>query len=278
MGMIRKAIIPAAGRGTRLLPATVYVAKELLPVGRKPMVQWALEEAAEAGVEEALLVVSKEKVGAFRAYFSAAQRSEFAGVPAMRRVRALQERMRITYVFQNESRGLGDAILQAREHVDGEPVLVLLPDNVLFGGAGAARQLIRGYEEFGRTVLGLLRVTPDRAAQFGNCGGVTCNRWDEGLFEITHLQDKGPGVFQMGGETSRLRVCGRYLLEPGFFEVAAAMPAKTGEFDDVPILQKLIEQGSVSGAELDGTLFDCGHWDGYWAANQFYEEHKELWN
>lgn len=247
-----------------MYPLARAIPKEFLPVGPKPMLQFAIEEADAADVDEIILVVNETKERLIRTYFS---NGDFGYAD------------KFVFVEQEEPRGLADAILQTRGYLKSEPFLLLLPDNVFWGSSPSAVQLVTCFKEYSQNVIGLIEITENEAPLFGNCGKVELQRLKNDVFEIIKLADKEPGSFSLDGARRGFRTCARYILGPEFLsEADRMMRSDHGEFDDVPILQTLIQKSTMLGLRLDGKLFDCGRWEGYWAANRYYWEHGASWS
>src|SRR3954464_7194138 len=177
---VRKAVIPAAGFGTRMLPAAKAVPKEMLPVLDRPTIQYVVEEAADAGADDVLLVTSRDKK-AVEDHFDRSpeleQRLAAGGKAALlASVEALAAKVKVHSVRQPSQRGLGDAVNQARRHVGDEPFLCLLGDTIFSTPAGSAgplpsRQLVDAWREFGTSVIGLEEVPPEKVSRYGVVGG-----------------------------------------------------------------------------------------------------------
>lgn len=276
---IKKAIIPAAGLGSRMLPLTNYLPKEILPIGNRPMIQFALEEALAAGADEIFIIINKKRKHILEDYFNnfTAQNSDHYSLELT--LRNLSEKCRLTFIDQEEPLGLVNAVQKVEAFIAEEPFFLLLPDNVYFGRPASTAQLLECFAEYKHNILGLIEVAKDRAGLFGNCGKVQVRNLKNNFFSITNLQNKAPGTFDLGGLDKALRSCGRYILGPEFFHEAEKMK-KNGkpELDDVPILQNLIKKQKMLGVVLKGKLFDCGNWEGYWAANRYWIDNRAQWN
>ena len=268
---ISKAVIPAAGLGTRLLPATAAIPKELLPVGLKPMIQHCLEEALRSGLNEIAIIVSPQKSPIRDFIRNAVSSSQ----PALNEFSRLLRKARIEYLEQPRPRGVAVALARARDFTAGEPFAVLLPDNVCFAATPAVGQMLPHLEK-GRCALALIEYRRETAGWFGNCGRVDCQPIDDPLYRITRLHDKGSGNFDLGGRTRELVGYARYLLQPYFFDYledsAPADPVM--EWDDTPVLQKIIGDRQMTGVRLTGEAFDAGNPAGYMAANRSAEGHS----
>lgn len=269
--MIPWAVVPTAGRGTRLLPATLAVPKVLLPVGVRPMLDWTLAEAARSGVGGVLVVVSPRH-RAVREYVEAACRP---GPDASWELPRLLQDVEVHLVEQPHPTGVGDALFRCREWTGDDPFAVLLPDNWFDAGDPAAAQVARTLETTGLNVLGLTEVHPDEAELYGDVGRVELEPLGEEDYRVLELQDKGSGAFRPGaGEGPELRGCARYVLLPEFYEVLEATrprgaKAAESEWDDVPAFQALIDAGRLAGRRISGCHFDLGRPSGYLAAQRW---------
>ena len=263
---ISKAVIPAAGLGTRLLPATAGIPKELLPVGLKPMIQHCLEEAIQSGLKEIAIILSPQK-SPIRTFLREAASSSH---PALEEFARLLRGARIEYLEQTRPHGVADALSRARDFTSGEPFAVLLPDNVCFASTPPVRQMLTRLEP-GRCALALIEYRRETADWFGNCGRVDCEPIEDPVYRITRLHDKGTGTFDLRGKARELVGYARYLLQPYFFDyLEETTPADPGqEWDDTPVLQKIILDRQMTGVHLTGEAFDVGNPAGYLAANRF---------
>jgi UTP--glucose-1-phosphate uridylyltransferase len=276
---IKKAVIPAAGLGSRMLPLTSCLPKEILPIGNRPMIQFALEEALAAGVDEIFIIIDKKRKHIIKDYFNNFTTRDSDPYALELTPRNLSEKCQLTFINQAAPLGLVDAVQKVEAFIAEEPFFLLLPDNVYFGRPASTAQLLECFSEYNHNILGLIEVTKDEAGLFGNCGKVRVQNLKNDFFLITNLQDKAPGTFDLGGLDKALRSCGRYILGPEFFHETEKMK-KDGkpELDDVPILQNLIQKQKMLGVVLKGRLFDCGHWEGYWAANRYWMDNRAQWN
>lgn len=272
---VRKAVIPAAGLGTRMLPLTKYIPKELLPIGKLPMMQYAIEEAAAAGVEEIYIITNKNRKKLIEDYFSNESwqiSSIYNSEEGERNVR----RCHLVFLEQEKLMGVADAIYLSKRYIGTDPFFVLMPDNVFLGREPSIVQLLRYFMEYNENILALIEVKKEEANLYSNSGKVEVKLLKENLYSIGRLMDKGPLTLH---EAPMIRYCGRYILGPEFFYEGEKIQRDVGgELDDVPILQELVKRKSVLGVILQGKLFDCGHWEGYWAANQYWNENRGKWN
>lgn len=262
-----KAVIPAAGFGTRFLPATKVVPKEMLPLGDRPALHWIVEEALEAGASEVIIVTSPEKP-AIREYFTAAPcwQERLKAKPEIRErmaeLDALCERVR--FVEQVEQRGLGHAILQAVPLLeDGAPFLVLLGDAVASQPESCAPGMSRVSSiNQGCSVIGLQRVARERVSSYGVVSGVALEECERS-FVIDGVVEK-PKVDEA---PSNLAIAGRYLLSPSILPLLARQaPAANGEIQLTDSIGELIRSERVMGYCYPGERFDIGNPTDYRAA------------
>ena len=255
---IRKAVIPAAGFGTRMLPAAKAIPKEMLPILDRPTIQYVVEECAKAGVDDVLLITSLEKPALekhFRPNAELESRLAAGGKSALlASIIDLIARVRVSSVFQNEQRGLGDAVMRAREHVGDEPFLCLLGDAIFSGDApGPATQLASAYREFGTSIIGLEEVSPEKVERYGVVGGTMLR---DGVIRIGTLVEKPPRE----SAPSRLAIAARYVLTPRIFEcIERTKPGKGGEIQLTDSIRLLLEHEPVHGVVLDAKRHDIGN-------------------
>jgi UTP--glucose-1-phosphate uridylyltransferase len=266
---IRKAVIPAAGLGTRLLPATKAVPKEMMPIVNKPAIQVIVEECVAAGVELIVLVNGRYK-GALEDHFDVSY--EVQDVLALQgkselldRITHLSEMVDIVSVRQNRPLGLGHAVHCARPVIgDDEPFAVLLPDDLVDAERPAIRQLIDVFEDTGMGALALVEVPPGHEPMYGM---VTSEPMGGRRHRLRTMVEKPPA----GQAPSNLGIVGRYVL-PGsaFAHIAATKPGKNGEIQLTDALVALMEQSGMVGHLLEGQRYDTGDVGGLIEANLAY--------
>jgi UTP--glucose-1-phosphate uridylyltransferase len=259
---LTKAVIPAAGLGTRMLPAARAVPKELLPVLDRPTVQYVVEEAAAAGLTDVLLVSSAGKPALaehFRSDPELTARLTAGGKAGlMRSLDELLGKIRISTVHQPSPRGLGDAVAQAREFVGNEAFVCLLGDTIfgdtIFGpGLGPASELAAAYARLGTSVIGLAEVAEDRVSRYGIVGG---DVGPDGVVRITTLVEK-PSPAEA---PSRLAIAARYVLTPGIFDcLDQVAPGKNGEVQLTDAIRLLCDREPVHGIVLKSPRHDVGN-------------------
>ena len=258
MKKIRKAVIPAAGFGTRFLPATKATPKEMLPIVDKPTIQYIVEEALDSGIED-ILIISGHAKRAIEDHFDAAPALE-AELRARGKLDLLAEvqetaDINIHYIRQKYMRGLGDAILCAKGFMGDEPFAVLLGDDVVYNPAKPAlRQLMEVYEQTGLSVLGCQKVRPEQVSSYGIVAGTS--EADPRLMRVTDMVEK-PALEEA---PSRLAVLGRYIITPEIFELLEhTAPGKGGEVQLTDALRVLAQQEAVYAYDFEGMRYDLGN-------------------
>ena len=255
---IKKAVIPAAGFGTRFLPSTKATPKEMLPIVDRPTIQYIVEEALESGIED-ILVISGHAKRAIEDYFDSAPILEEAlrksGKTELLEMVQQTADIRVHYIRQREMRGLGDAILTAKAFVGSEPFAVLLGDDVVYTDKGkpALKQLIEIYETYGRTVLGCQTVAKEAVVNYGIVDGSKLD--NERILKVNDMVEK-PSVEDA---PSQLAVLGRYIITPSVFEILEKTPAgKGGEVQLTDALKVLAQREAVFAYDFIGERYDLG--------------------
>ena len=261
---VRKAVFPVAGLGTRFLPATKSMPKEMLTVVDKPLIQYAVEEALEAGIEQIIFVTGRGK-GALEDHFDISYELE-ATMRARGKSLALIDGIRQqpgspVYVRQQEPLGLGHAVWCAREIVGDEPFAVLLPDELMVGRPNFTAQMVEAYNQVGGNVIGALEVPEEETSKYGI---ISPGNIDGRLTEVTALVEK-PAA---GTSPSNLMIPGRYILQP---EVMRILDRKEtgagGEIQLTDAMAQLIGQQPFHGFTFNGDRYDCGDKAGFIQAN-----------
>ncbi len=258
---VRKAVFPVAGLGTRFLPATKSMPKEMLTVVDKPLIQYAVEEALEAGIEQIIFVTGRGK-GALEDHFDISYELE-ATMKARGKSLAVVEGIRQkpgspVYVRQQEPLGLGHAVWCAREIVGDEPFAVLLPDELMVGGF--MKQMVEAYDQVGGNVIGALEVPDSETDKYGI---ISPGKQDGRLTEVTALVEK-----PKGRAPSNLMIPGRYILQPEVMQILDAQePGAGGEIQLTDAMAKLIGRQPFHGFTFDGQRYDCGDKAGWLTAN-----------
>lgn len=257
MQKIRKAIIPAAGFGTRFLPATKAMPKEMLPIVDKPTIQYIAEEILESGIDQ-ILIISGHAKRAIEDHFDSSPELEshlyeHGKISVLKEIRKISS-IKIHYVRQQYMRGLGDAILCAKDFVDGEPFGVILGDDVVYHPEKPAlKQLMEQYEQTGGTVIGCQCVAPERVSAYGIIAGKEIN--DKGLLKVDDMIEK-PSISEA---PSRVAALGRYVITPEVFEVLEqTAPGKGGEIQLTDALRVMAHAGNVYAYCFEGKRYDTG--------------------
>ncbi|MFH1761446.1 MAG: UTP--glucose-1-phosphate uridylyltransferase GalU [bacterium] len=254
--MIRKAVIPAAGFGTRFLPLTKVQPKEMLPIVDKPTIQFVIEEAVKSGIHDILVIIGKSK-RALEDHFDRSFELE-AELKAKGKENMLKEINKITqmanlhFIRQKELNGLGDAISYARMHVGNEPFAVLLGDTIFDSKIPGIAQLMKIYEKYRKTVIGLERVPKQKVSKYGIIKG---EKKAKGLYKITDFIEK-PSIKQA---PSNLAAAGRYILSPDIFNfLEKTARGKGNEIQLTDAIKALNKTQDIYGLKLDGIRYDIG--------------------
>ena len=249
-----KAIIPAAGLGTRFLPATKAQPKEMLPVYDKPTIQYVVEEAVASGIEDIIIVTGRHKRSLedhFDKYYELEYNLQKAGKDReLRQIRKITDLADICYVRQKEQKGLGDAIKCGERHIGGEPFAVLLGDSITRGPTPCTKQLIDVYNKYNASAISVEEVPLDKVERYGIING---SEVEKDIYKITELIEKPPAE-----ETpSNLAIMGRYVLTPDIFDKLDETEAGYGgEIQLTDALQKL---DSIYGVTFNGKTYDIGN-------------------
>jgi UTP--glucose-1-phosphate uridylyltransferase len=256
---VTKAVIPAAGLGTRLRPLTSYTPKELLPVGGKPIIQYTLEMYMATGISEFCIVTSPEKPQ-LRDFITGNWTPPALPFEKDARFYEQLRQCRIVFVTQSHPRGVADAIGLAKDFVEDEPFACIMPDCLLFSDRPHAQQLLPVFERYQKSVISTIFVTGANVKGFGNVGLLETQRIDGKSFLITSLSDKKPEpLTARPGETIHKGFGGGIYLPEYFNLIEIIRPGAKGELDDVPIHQMFVKQGKLLGVLLEGAAFDVGH-------------------
>jgi UTP--glucose-1-phosphate uridylyltransferase len=262
---ITKAVIPAAGLGTRFLPATKASPKEMLPLVDKPLIQYVVEEAVNAGIRQLIVVTGRGKRAIedhFDASFELEENLRASGKSEMlREMQRIADLADFAYVRQRHPRGLGHAILCARHLVGDEPFAVLLGDDIIDAPVSALGQMLKAYEQLAAPIVGIQQVARREVRQYGiikprrNAAKGAAPPLAPNLYRVEDLVEKPPPE----QAPSRLAVVGRYILPGDIFEVlAATRPGKNGEIQLTDALRVLASRGPMYGCLLEGKRHDAG--------------------
>ena len=253
---IRKAVIPAAGLGTRFLPTSKAVPKELLPILDKPMIQYGVEEAAAAGIEHVIIVTSPGKEP-LENYFRRDPELERLLIEGgsqdlLDKVRKVSSLARISFVIQEQPLGLGHAVLTAADEVGEEPFVVILPDDVIWHSEGATQQMLRIFGRYAASVVAVEEVPPDAVRNYGIVDSRTV---DERIHEVKGLVEKP----EPEDAPSNLAIVGRYILTPDIFQcLRRTAPGAKGEIQLTDGMALLLEQRPMYAYQFYGTRYDAG--------------------
>ncbi|MBA3836313.1 MAG: UTP--glucose-1-phosphate uridylyltransferase [Zymomonas sp.] len=261
---VRKAVFPVGGLGTRFLPATKAMPKEMLPVVDRPLIQYAVDEAIEAGIEQMIFVTGRGK-SAIEDHFDIAYELETT-MTARGKSLDLLRQTRLTpgavaYVRQQEPLGLGHAVWCARDIVGDEPFAVLLADDFMVGTPGCLKQMVDAYMQLGGNMICAQEVPDDQTHMYGV---ITPGVRDGALTEVKGLVEKPP----RGTAPSNLSVIGRYILQPEVIRVLETQgKGAGGEIQLTDAMAQLIGDQPFHGLTFAGTRYDCGDKTGYVNAN-----------
>lgn len=264
---VRKAVLPAAGFGTRFLPATKAIPKEVMPLVDRPIIQYAVEEAVASGIEQIIIVIASGH-SAIEDHFDsnpALERwlEDRGDIEMLRIVRRISEFGTVAFVHQREQLGLGHAVLMAKELVGEEPFAVLLSDDVMLNRRGepVTRQLIGAHRDHRGSVIAVQRVPRDEVSRYGIVDPL---RQEGRLVEIRDLVEKPP----VDDAPSDLAVLGRYVLTPRIFELLEQTPTGAGgEIQLTDAIRSLASEQPVFGYQFEGSRHDAGTRIGWLKAN-----------
>ena len=272
---VRKAIIPAAGLGTRFLPATKAQPKEMLPIVDKPTIQYIIEEAVASGIEEILIITGRNKK-CIEDHFDKSVELEMEleknnKDELLEMVRNISDMVDIHYIRQKEPRGLGHAILCARAFVGNEPFAVLLGDDVVDSDVPCLKQLMDCYKEYKTTILGVQTVNHEDVNKYGIVDGIHI---EDRVYKVKKLVEK-PAIEEA---PSNVAILGRYIITPQIFDILQnTEPGKGGEIQLTDALQTLIENEAMYAYNFEGRRYDVGDKLGFLQATvEFALKREEL--
>ena len=267
--MIRKCLFPAAGYGTRFLPATKAMPKEMLPIVNKPLIEYAVEEARDAGLQHMAIVTGRGK-RALEDHFDISYELEhqIRGTEKekfLAGTRELIDTCTFSYTRQVEMKGLGHAILSGRPLIGDEPFAVVLADDLCLNleGDGVLSQMIQLYRKFRCSIVAIQEVPADQTHKYGVIAGELIS---EGIYRVNNMVEKPAPQ----DAPSNLAIIGRYILTPDIFDlIADTEPGKGGEIQITDALMKQAQDGCVLAYKFKGQRFDCGGAEGYIDATNF---------
>ncbi len=255
--MIKKAVIPAAGFGTRFLPATKASPKEMLPIIDTPTIQYVVQECVDAGIEDILIISGKGKRSIEdhfdRNYELESRIQEKEDEALYTQIRHIEDMANIHYIRQKELNGLGDAIYHARFHCSNEPFAVLLGDTIIDSVIPVTQQLIDSYEQHLQTIIAVETVPWEKVSRYGIAGGVRISDKEMQLNDLVEKPDRNQAP-------SNLAIAGRYILTPEIFKAIEKTPrGKGNEIQLTDALRILLKQEGIVATTIEGTRYDIGN-------------------
>ncbi len=276
--IISKCLFPAAGYGTRFLPATKATPKEMLPILTKPLIQYGVEEAVEAGIHTMAIVTGRGKRAIEdhfdRSYELEQQIKGSSKEELMTEIRSLIEQCTFSYTRQVEMKGLGHAILTGETLIGSEPFAVLLADDLCSNGTDSVlKQMIEVYEKYQCSVVAIEEVPMDQTDKYGVIAGNLVDGTDD-TYRVTDMVEKPDPK----DAPTNMAIIGRYILTPDIFDILGnTKPGKGGEIQITDALLEQAKQGKVIAYKFKGKRFDCGSVDGFVeATNYFYKKEKNV--
>jgi len=253
---IRKAVFPAAGLGTRFLPATKASPKEMLPLVDKPLIQYSVEEAVAAGIESILIITGRDKSAIenhFDISFELEQLLKEKGkIELFEQIRAISDIAQISYTRQKQALGLGHAIYQSKAFVGDEPFAALLADDVVDSKRPALAQMMDVYEKFGAPVIATMQVAGEAISRFGV---IDAEEVEPGIYRIRDLVEKP----RFEDAPSDLAIIGRYIFTPEIFSaIESTKPGAGGEIQITDAMRILLQKQPIYALKLDGVRHDAG--------------------
>ena len=265
MKKITKAVIPAAGLGTRMLPAAAGVPKEIMPIVDKPSIQYLIEEAVEAGITDILIITNRGKE-AIENYFDYSVEYENKLVSSgklelLEKQRSVANLANIYFIRQKEPKGLGHAVLRAKSFVGDEPFMVLYGDDVIDAEVSTTKRMVDVYNKYGMSVVGVQEVTDEQIVKYCSLKVEKC---DEKIYKVSDMIEKPP----IEKKYSNLSILGRALLTPDIFEILEnTAPGAGNEIQLTDAMAAQARQGKVMAYEYDGIRHDMGSKLGFLMAN-----------
>ena len=271
--MIRKCLFPVAGYGTHFLPATKAMPKEMLPIVNKPLVQYGVEEATEAGIDRIGFITGRGKraiADHFDISYELEKEIEGSGKESLlTSIRTLIDENEFAFKRQNHMKGLGHAILSGKYLMGDEPFAVVLADDLCVAGddgEGVLAQMVKVFSQFRCSIVAVQEVPEDEVHKYGVIAG---EEMKDGLFRVTDMVEKPAKE----DAPSNLAIIGRYILTPDIFDkIEDTPPGKNGEVQITDALLKQAQEGCVLAYKFRGTRFDCGSIDGFVEATNYVYE------
>lgn len=264
--MIKKAVIPAAGYGTRFLPATKSSPKEMIPIIDTPVIQYVVEEAVASGITDILMIIGKGK-RAIEEHFDRSPILEESllkkqNLKMLDKIRSISNMANIHFVWQKEMNGLGDAILHAKHHVGNEPFAILLGDTLVQGKGGPiTKQLMDVYDQHGGSVVAMEKVKPEMVSRYGILDGTPISK---GIHKAKGWIEKP----SMEEAPSNLAIASRYIFTPEIFDyLENTLPGKNNEIQLTDAMREMVKEHPMYGVEFDGKRYDIGDKMGFLKTN-----------
>ena len=276
--MINKCLFPAAGYGTRFLPATKAVPKEMLPILTKPLLQYGVEEAIAAGINNMAIITGRGKRSIEDHFDNSFElESQLANTSKyyyLKEIQSVIDNSTFTYVRQNKMLGLGDAILTGQPLIGNEPFAVILADDLCdYEDKGVISKMIEIYSEHKCSVVAIEEVEPNKVSQYGIINGSLVEN-SENIYKVTDMIEK-PSIEH---SPSNLAIVGRYILTPDIFEILKEIkPDKSGEIQLTDALLTQVKKGKVVAFKFNGTRFDCGNVKGYLDACNYFAKQQGIY-
>lgn len=274
MSGIKKAVIPAAGFGTRFLPATKSQPKEMLPIVDKPTIQYVVEEAVEAGITDILMIIGKGK-RAIEEHFDRNMELEYQleekkQFELLEEVRSITNLADIHFIWQKELNGLGDAIRYAQHHVNNEPFAILLGDTLIESRYGSVtRQLIEVFDKYKGSVVALEEVEREVVSRYGIIGG---SEVEENVFRVSDFIEK-PSIEEA---PSNLAIASRYIFTPRIFDyLKLVQPGKNNEIQLTDAMHLMLQDYNMYGLRFEGIRYDIGNKLDFLKTNVIYGSKRE---
>ncbi len=270
---VKKAVIPAAGFGTRFLPATKSTPKEMLTIVDKPAIHYNVEELIEAGIEDILIIIGRNKEEIANYFDKSPELELFLKESGKEELYEMTERIsnmaNIHYVRQKEAKGLGHAVYCAKTFVGDEPLALLLGDDLVYASKPCIKQLAEMYDKYESTIIGVQSVDPNQVNKYGIIDGI---KVDDKLFEIKNLVEK-PTIEEA---PSNMAIMGRYILTPDIFDmIEQTPPGKNNEIQLTDALNRLNQGKEIYAFEFEGKRYDTGDKLGYLIATVEYALRNE---
>lgn len=253
---VRKAVFPAAGLGTRFLPATKAMPKEMLTLVDKPLIQYVVEEAVESGIESMIIVTGRDK-SAIENHFDISYEleqtlQERGKQDVFEQVRGVSEIAKVSYTRQKQPLGLGHAIYQAKDFVENEPFAVLLPDDIIDSAVPALKQMIDVFEKYNAPVIATMQVEGEAISRFGV---IDAEEVEPNVFKIKDMVEKP----KFADAPSDLAIVGRYIFTPDIFKsIESTTPGAGGEIQITDAMRNLLKERDFYAVKIDGVRHDAG--------------------